>query len=274
MLAFEPGEAARYGFSLQALRQFFLRRLQLNSLRQSAGAIYLTRYAKSVIESVRGPSKYSKIIPHGVSSEFRKNADWREYRLKKSVPVNALYISPIWLFKHQWHVVSAVALLRSKGYDIKLTLVGGGDRVSLRKLDRQIALLDPDGEFVSLTGSVQHKDIPGLMCNADLFIFASSCENMPNSLIEAMNFGLPIACSNRGPMPEVLQDGGVIFDPESPVSISDAIETMYENAELVSRIRRRALQLSKAYSWSRCATETFDFVFDVWKREQGHHGHH
>ena len=35
---------------------------------------------------------------------------------------------------------------------------------------------------------------------------------MPNTLVEAMASGLPIACSDRGPMPEVLGDGGVLFD--------------------------------------------------------------
>ena len=50
-------------------------------------------------------------------------------------------------------------------------------------------------------------------------IFASSCESSSCVLIENMASGLPIACSNRGPMPEVLKDGGVYFDPEKPIDI-------------------------------------------------------
>ena len=38
------------------------------------------------------------------------------------------------------------------------------------------------------------------------FIFASTCENMPNILIEGMSSGLPILCSNYLPMPEFLKD--------------------------------------------------------------------
>ena len=47
---------------------------------------------------------------------------------------------------------------------------------------------------------------------------------MLNTLIESTCVGLPIACSNRGPMPEVLEDGGVYFDPENTQSIKRSIE--------------------------------------------------
>ena len=55
--------------------------------------------------------------------------------------------------------------------------------------------------------------------DADLGVFASSCENLPIILIEKMASGLPIACSNKGPMPEVLGSAGVYFDPENSYEI-------------------------------------------------------
>jgi glycosyltransferase involved in cell wall biosynthesis len=102
-----------------------------------------------------------------------------------------------------------------------------------------------------------------LLANADVFVFASSCENMPNTLVEAMAVGLPIACSNRGPMPEVLEDGGVYFDPEAPHSIADALERIITNADLRTQVATRAQQLSRQYSWSRCTSETFAFLADI-----------
>ena len=62
-------------------------------------------------------------------------------------------------------------------------------------------------------------DPHAVLKRAHLFVFASSCENMPNTLVEAMASGLPIACSDRGPMPEILRDGGTYFDPENEVTI-------------------------------------------------------
>lgn len=62
--------------------------------------------------------------------------------------------------------------------------------------------------------------------------------------------GLPIACSNRGPMPKVLAEGGVYFDPEDTDSIPVAVE-------------KRARTLSEKYPWARCALETWEFVREV-----------
>jgi glycosyltransferase involved in cell wall biosynthesis len=91
-------------------------------------------------------------------------------------------------------------------------------------------------------------------------VFASSCENMPNTLVEGMASGLPIACSNRGPMPEILQDGGVYFNPESANSIAAAIEELLVNDDRRTSIARRARELAAQYSWQRCAEETWEFL--------------
>jgi glycosyltransferase involved in cell wall biosynthesis len=89
---------------------------------------------------------------------------------------------------------------------------------------------------------------------------------MPNTLVEAMAAGLPIACSNRGPMPEVLEDGGVYFDPEDPGSIAGAIEDLITDPGKRTRMAARAKELSRQYSWTRCARETFSFIVKITER--------
>ena len=107
---------------------------------------------------------------------------------------------------------------------------------------------------------VAAEKLPELLAESDLFIFASSCENMPNTLVEGMASGLPIACSDRGPMPEVLRDGGTYFDPTDPASIASAIEKLLVDTELRATFARRAAELSREYSWERCARETWAFL--------------
>ncbi len=113
---------------------------------------------------------------------------------------------------------------------------------------------------------VRHDEIPALLAKADLFIFASSCERFPVTLGEAMASGLPIACSDRGPMPEVLEDGGAYFDREDPDSIAAAIEDLINDPGKRTRLAARAKELSRQYSWSRCAHETFSFIAKIAKR--------
>jgi glycosyltransferase involved in cell wall biosynthesis len=149
--------------------------------------------------------------------------------------------------------------LRSGGLDIELILIGGRVGRAQNRLERQIALSKAES-FVHQQGYVLHESLPERLAKADIFIFASSCENMPNTLVEAMAAGLPIACSDRGPMPEVLQDGGVYFDPESPASIARAVQGLVEDPALRCRLSQRARQRSEEFSWSRCARETWQFL--------------
>ena len=90
---------------------------------------------------------------------------------------------------------------------------------------------------------------------------------MPITLIEGMASGVPIASSDRGPMPEVLQDGGTFFNPESPESIKQAIYQIIEDPILRKRIIKRSLNLSSEYQWSKCADETISFLTETCKKE-------
>ncbi len=86
---------------------------------------------------------------------------------------------------------------------------------------------------------------------------------MPNILLEGMAAGLPIACSNRGPMPEMLGDGGVYFDPESTPEMIHALRQLIASPELRTRLAQTSFERSHAYSWSQCARETFSFLAEM-----------
>jgi len=266
MLSYEPGEINRYGISKARLRLIALRYVQNASLKAADGTVFLTRYAASVIRQSCGSISDIVYIPHGVGEEFQTIKSERNWPQTGGQPIRCLYISNTAPYKHQWNVVRAVAQLRLRGFDVQIELVGGGNGKAQARLAAQIAESDPYREFVFQRGFVPQHTLPGYLSRADLFVFASSCENMPNTLVEAMAAGLPIVCSNRGPMPEVLEDGGVYFDPENPYSIADAIEDIINDAPKRSMLAARAKELSSKYSWSRCAYETFSFMIQTEER--------
>ncbi len=70
---------------------------------------------------------------------------------------------------------------------------------------------------------------------------------MPNILLENMAAGLPIACSNRGPMPEVLGDAGVYFDPESVDDIAHAVAKLIHSPFLREELAHRAYSRSQRF---------------------------
>ena len=262
MLSYEPGEIERFGYTKARLRLIILRYIQNRSFRLADGVIFLTKHASDMIQASCGLLNHHTIIPHGVGEIFKEvGNDTRWLEQNKSV-LNCVYVSETSLHKHQWNVVKAIETLRKKNFKIDLLLIGGAGG-GQHLLEKQISISDPENHFVRQMPSINNSDLPKYLADADIFVFASSCENLPNTLLEAMAVGIPIASSNRGPMPEVLQDGGVYFNPDDPTSIAETIEQIIIDSELRDSISSRAKKLANKYSWKRCADETFSFISEI-----------
>jgi glycosyltransferase involved in cell wall biosynthesis len=263
LLPFEWRELRRYGWSWLALRGLILRVTQARAFRQADGVIFLTRYARDVVSrSVRVASGKTIIIPHGVGERFalrpREQSGLERYSAER--PFRVLYVSIIDVYKHQWHVVDALGKLRATGIPVALEMVGRAYRPALVRLNQALARVDPDGRFARYVGPIPYAELHRRYAAADLCVFASSCENMPNILLEAMASGLPIACSNRGPMPELLGDAGIYFDPEQPDDIARAVGELVASPDLRASLAAAAFKRVQSYSWERCADETLHFL--------------
>jgi glycosyltransferase involved in cell wall biosynthesis len=263
MLSYEPGVMRYFGYGLSRLRLYAILVIQNLAFRRAAGVIFLTHYAGEVIQKSCGPLPTIAYVPHGVDSMFKHVQPVSSWPVSGQRPIRCIYVSNTEMYKHQWGVVEAISLLRKRGYNLVLTLVGGGNGPAQQLLQDSTINADPKSVFVKQLEFLPHAELPALLAEADLFVFASSCENMPVTLIEAMAVGLPIACSNRGPMPEVLADGAVYFNPEDSDSIALAIEQIIQSPELRLAIAQCAKRLSQQYCWKRCADETFSFISQI-----------
>jgi glycosyltransferase involved in cell wall biosynthesis len=264
MLSYEPGVMQSYGYGFNRLRLELILILQNLAFHRASGVIFLTRYSGKVIQKSCGPIANVAYVPHGVDNIFANSLlslqKWPEVI---DEPIRCIYISNADRYKYQWNVVKAVYMLRARGYKMELTLVGGGSGYGQNLLNSTVANLDKNGSFVQQLEFTPHGLLPELISRSNIFIFASSCENMPVTLIEGMSMGLPIACSNRGPMPEILVNGGVYFDPEDESSIAISLEKIISTPSLRIQMSAVAKNLAREYSWTRCADETFKFITDT-----------
>ena len=265
MLSFEKGMIKKSGFSIGRIRLILLKYVQKISLKNANGAIFLTNYASKSIQSFTGKLENVKIINHGISNIFFA----KEFKNITRKKLKCVYVSTIDFYKHQSNVVKALSKFESG--TIELILAGGLGSgspalMSKKKLDETIKNLGHKSDFVKILGHVPHNKLPELYSNSDIVIFASSCENMPNTLVEGMASGLPIACSNRGPMPEILQDGGTYFDPENIDSIYRAIKTLVKSNKKRLSFSKKSYLLSKNFSWEKCSINTFNFLVETYDK--------
>lgn len=275
LLPFEPREYRRFGWvSWMFHKMRLLQRSQVRSFRRADGVLFLTEYARSTVTKLTGPlTGRNQIVPHGVDDRFRlpprPQRPASEYSARE--PFRFLYVSKIDAPKHQWQVAKAVGRLRAEGLPVTLDLVGPVDwPPGMKRLQSVLNEVDPSGEFIRHRAGVPHHELPAVYHSADAFVFASSCENMPNILLEAMAAGLPIASADRGPMPEMLGDGGVYFDPEHVGSIAAALRLVFTDNELRAKTSAHSYQQANHYSWEKCARETFAFLSQVANRDLDH----
>lgn len=254
-----------YGASRMSAEMLFWRLRLLRSFRRADGVIFHTEFTRDMVSRQAGRLASTALVPNAVSRSFV--AIQARDTAVLSEPVRLLCVSTLHLFKHQWHVVAAVsALRRDLGLDLRLDFVGGGEPRARARLHRSIEEHGAAGW--TTVREVSPVQMPQVHQQADLFVFSSSIEAWPITLGEAMLSGLPIACSDRMAMPEILGDAGTYFDPEDPASIADALRLLLTDPELRRRSASRAQKHASAYTWERSAAEVVEFLRHVSKENR------
>lgn len=267
LLPFDFDQAKLFGFfNLMFYKMLFLRFIQAASFRSSDAIIFLHSYAKDKIEkNLKYKFKFSKIIPHGIESRFiNKNRKYLSIKkFSHDKPFKFLYISTLMPYKHQLEVMIAIFNLKKRGYPVNLTLVGSSFKSYSNKLKIISKKMDPDKSFINFIEHIRYDNLHNHYSKYDGFIFASSCENLPIILLEAMLSGLPIACSNLPPMNNILGNNGFYFNPYNAGSIEKSLETMIKNPDKQKIYACRALNNVKYYSWKENSSSTINFFREV-----------
>jgi glycosyltransferase involved in cell wall biosynthesis len=168
------------------------------------------------------------------------------------------------VYKHPWNVVKAVAGLRKMGYPIVLEIVGNVEqKAAAFKLQETIMKYDESSNYIFWHKKVSLEEVSDFYKKSDIFVFASTCENMPNILVEAMSSGLPIISSSYPPMPEFLKESGVYFNPENVDSLQASLESLILDPERRTIISLNSYEASLKFTWEKCADQTFDYLAKV-----------
>ena len=185
----------------------------------------------------------------------------RGYRL--SPPIRTLYVSTILAYKHQVEVVRAIAEVRkATGLELTCRFVGASAPVARRAVEEAIGREGAE-QYVRLVGELDDAELIRAYRSADLYIYASSCESFGISLLEAMGARLPIVCSDRSGLPDLVKDAAIYFDPENSSSLVDAVRMALEDEARRRSLAERAYEYASSYTWSRCAEQTFQFLEHV-----------
>lgn len=95
---------------------------------------------------------------------------------------------------------------------------------------------------------------------ARLLVQPSFEEGFGLPVLEAMTLGVPVVAANRGALPEVLGDAGLLVDPADAAELAAAIERMLSEPGFAESCALRGVEQSKRYRWS----DTADRVHEAY----------
>ncbi|MBO4618779.1 MAG: WecB/TagA/CpsF family glycosyltransferase [Victivallales bacterium] len=117
----------------------------------------------------------------------------------------------------------------------------------------QAAKNSPYADHIHCVGYVQPELLPALYRTATCYVFPSFAEGFGLSLIEAMQYGVPCACSNTTALGELGEGAALLFDPNRTEEIAHAINELLTSPETREKLRQKGLQRAKEFSWENTA---------------------
>jgi glycosyltransferase involved in cell wall biosynthesis len=104
----------------------------------------------------------------------------------------------------------------------------------------------------------ERSELIGLYSMASAFVFPSWIEGFGIPLLEAMTCGTPVIASDRGAIPEVLGDAGLMADAEDDVAFARHLLAVLGDRTVAEDLRARGFARAAQFSWQRTAVRILD----------------
>jgi glycosyltransferase involved in cell wall biosynthesis len=160
-------------------------------------------------------------------------------------------------------LLEAFSLVAARHAALSLGIFGKGDGIYIDRLKARIAELGLE-ERVKWYGFV--KDRASIYESMDLCIVPSRFEEpLSITAIEASYCGCPVIATNRGGLPEVVEDGvtGLLVSARAPRELAAAIDRLVSDPDLRSTMGRSAqARVRRLFSERRFVDEFLNTLFD------------
>ena len=203
---------------------------------------------------------------NGVDTEFFKNTktlDEKEF-IKDKFKIDKkdfviTFVGRIVKDKGINELIEAFINLSKKYNNLKLLLVGDYEE-HLNPIKNENKILIDSLDSIITVGF--QNDIRDFLSITDLFVLPSYREGLPNSLIEAGSFGIPLLATNINGCNEIIDDGitGILVEKKSAKKLEEAIDKLLEDKELYNsiklKVRDRIIEkYEQKYFWNELKNE-------------------
>lgn len=225
---------------------------------RAAAIVAVSRAVANVLVQCGVPAGAIHIVPDGVDLQRvvrRASADdLAALGIRAGAPL-VVQVAQLVGHKDPLNFVRAIAHVRESVPAVQAIMAGDGPlRGDVEHEVRSLGL-----EAVIRVAGFR-TDADGILAAADVACLSSREEGMGSVLLDALAFGIPIAATKAGGIPEIVVDGesGVLVQPRDPIALGDAIARILIDNGLAQRLAANALVRAKEFSVERMADRTIE----------------
>ncbi len=207
--------------------------------------------ARDVAEKLDVPKERIAVIHAGVDERFLDDETPPRGSSPAGAPPYLLTVATEEPRKNLPLLLEAVALARGRGWDGRL-FIAGGPGLDTPRLDDAIGRLGL-GTTVTRLGYVSANDLPSLYRGARAFVLPSLWEGFGLPLLEAMASGIPIVAADIPVHREVAAEAALFAPAEDPGAIAEAIERVWCDESIRSRLVASGRERTQRFSWEASA---------------------
>lgn len=230
---------------------------------QSAHRVVCLSNAIASSMKERVPDVSTVVIP---SSFSKLSAESSETRAIKEHYQGKRLIGQVGrLLRHKgYHItIEAARALQHRYQDVMFVFLGEGpDEAELRKQAQDL-------DNVVFVG--YQSDVGSWLAAMDVFVFPSLHEGLGSTVLDAMQFGVPVIGANAGGIPDMIENGvtGQLVAPGDPLALGSAIEKALESKEVAYAMARRAREQLPLFSPEHVADCYFSLYRELIAEEEG-----
>lgn len=240
--------------------------LHNSSIKRSDLTIFPSRFCYKIIKVK--PKKFC-IINHGIEENFfQKRNNFKIYNhTDLSKPFKIMYLSKYEGYKNHINLVGAVNILKKKGLNISLSLIGV-EKKNIKGTKLLSKINDINNYYpnlIKLTKIQKHKDLNFFFNKFDLHVYPSICESFGIIILETIASSLPIICSDFSVFKEILKKNTLYFDPLDQTDIANKILHYIENYKLRKKNTIKLRNVAKKFNWKKSSNLTLNMLLEIVK---------
>lgn len=232
---------------------------KLRDLIRSDGVIAISQATLMQYQTVVGESRGDvRVIPLGARLPDCKSDSPLGSMPKKYF----LFVGQRSGHKNAHMVLEAFSTTSNKGW--KLVFVGGGKfSKSERKLLKKLGLREKVSHL-----ELTDNQMTTVLKEAAALVVPSKLEGFGLPLIEAALSECAVLASRIPVFQEVMGETATYFDPESPLELSNLMQSHIDGELLFENLKSAAYERAKRFNWYECASQTANYYREVLQRQQ------